>query len=90
MPQLTKFQLYHGGQFYCWRKMVKNTDKLYHIMYQVHLPTSRVKNTKNQIKSNLDKYTGVTGEKSQKVLAKLDINFTVITNTYAGENGEKH
>jgi hypothetical protein len=36
----------------------------------------------NQI--NLDKYTGVTGEKSQKVLAKLDINFTLITNTYAG------
>ena len=35
-------------------------------------------------KSNLDKYTGVTGEKSQKVLAKLDINFTLITNTYAG------
>ena len=27
---------------------------------------------------------GVTGEKSQKVLAKLDINFTLITNTYAG------
>jgi hypothetical protein len=41
-------------------------------------------NTKNQIKSNLDNYTGVTGEKSQKVLAKLDINFTLITNTYAG------
>jgi hypothetical protein len=37
-----------------------------------------------KIKSNQDKYTGVTGEKSQKVLAKLDINFTFITNTYAG------
>jgi hypothetical protein len=29
-------------------------------------------------------HTGVTGEKSQKVLAKSDVNFTLITNTYAG------
>jgi hypothetical protein len=35
----------------------------------------------NHQKSNLDKYTGVTGENSQKVLAKLDIHFTLITNT---------
>ena len=45
MPQSTQFQLYYGGQFYCWRKMEKNIDKLYHIMlYQVHLPTSRIRN----------------------------------------------
>jgi hypothetical protein len=40
----------------------------------------------NQIKSNLDMYKGVTGEKSQKVLAKLDINFNLITNTYVGSS----
>jgi hypothetical protein len=43
VPILTIFKLYHGGQFYWWRKPLTCCKSLYHkMLYRVHLAMSRI------------------------------------------------
>ena len=72
------YQLLARGRWFSPASFTTKTGR--HDIADILLKVELKHQKSNQIKSG----QLYRGEKSQKVLAKLDINFTLITNTYAG------